>query len=259
MLAAAGFTVEVPTTAVCCGLTWISTGQLATAKHVLTRTLRVLAPALRAGTPVVVLEPSCAAVFRSDLPELLHGNEDAHRLAQQTVTLGEVLHQKAPDWSPPHRLRGVSALIQPHCHQHAVLKYDADEQTLTAAGVDTTVLDAGCCGLAGNFGFEKGHYEVSVACAEDTLLPAIRRADPSALVLADGFSCRTQIRDLHPGATPLHGAQVLAAAVRGEDPTDSRARTDLSRPAVPSRTALLAAPTAVAAALLVRRMRHHHN
>jgi FAD/FMN-containing dehydrogenase/Fe-S oxidoreductase len=258
VLEAAGFTVEVPTQAVCCGLTWISTGQLTTAKHVLRRTLTVLAPALRAGTPIVVLEPSCAAVFRSDLPELLHGNEDAHRLAQQTVTLGELLQQKAPDWSPP-RLHGVAALVQPHCHQHAVLGYDSDDKALRAAGVDTRVLDAGCCGLAGNFGFEKGHYEVSVACAEDTLLPTLRTADPSTLVLADGFSCRTQIRDLHPGASPLHGAQVLAAAIRGDDPTDSRAQAEVSRPTVPTRTALLAAPTAVALALLVRRMRHPHH
>ncbi|MFZ2175927.1 MAG: FAD-binding and (Fe-S)-binding domain-containing protein [Rhodococcus sp. (in: high G+C Gram-positive bacteria)] len=218
VLEAAGFTVDVPTTTVCCGLTWISTGQLATATHVLTRTLEVLQPALRAGTPIVVLEPSCAAVFRADLPELLHGNEDAQRLAQQTVTLGELMQHNAADWQPPHP-RSVSAMIQPHCHQHAVLKYDADEKTLRAAGIDTTVLDAGCCGLAGNFGFEQGHYDVSVACAEDTLLPAIRNADPDTLILADGFSCRTQIRDLEPGgAKALHGAQVIAAAVRGTPP-----------------------------------------
>ncbi|WP_346348871.1 heterodisulfide reductase-related iron-sulfur binding cluster [Rhodococcus sp. T2V] len=257
VLEAAGFTVEVPTQTLCCGLTWISTGQLATASRVLTRTLAVLAPALRAGTPIVVLEPSCAAVFRSDLSELLHGNEDAHRLAQQTVTLGELPQQRAPDWSPPHRV-DAAALIQPHCHQHAVLTYDADEQALKKAGVDTEVLDAGFCGLAGNFGFERGHYEVSLACAEDTLLPAIRAADPATLVLADGFSCRTQIRDLHPAATPLHGAQVLAAALRGDDPTDRRTGRKSLRPVVPSRTALLTAPAAVALSLLIRRRRYHH-
>ncbi|MFC9553988.1 FAD-binding and (Fe-S)-binding domain-containing protein [Rhodococcus sp. NPDC056960] len=214
VLEAAGFTVEVPDRTVCCGLTWISTGQLATAQKVLARTLKVLTPALRTGTPVVVLEPSCAAVFRSDLPNLLHGNEDARRLAAQTYTLGELLQHQAPDWHPPHR-QDISALIQPHCHQHAVLNYDADEKTLESAGVDTEVLDAGCCGLAGNFGFERGHYDVSVACAEDTLLPALRAADPTTLVLADGFSCRTQIRDLTADAAPLHAAQVLAAQVRG--------------------------------------------
>jgi FAD/FMN-containing dehydrogenase/Fe-S oxidoreductase len=214
VLEAAGFDVQIPDRTVCCGLTWISTGQLDTAQRVLRRTLHVLQPALRAGTPIVVLEPSCAAVFRSDLPDLLHGNEDAHRLAAQTYTLGELLQEKAPDWEPPHT-QDVSAMIQPHCHQHAVLHYDADEKALKTTGLTTTVLDAGCCGLAGNFGFERGHYDVSVACAQDKLLPAIRDKDEDTLVLADGFSCRTQIRDLQPDAAPLHAAQVLAAAIRG--------------------------------------------
>lgn len=221
VLEAAGFEVDVPERAVCCGLTWISTGQLDIAARVLDRTLKILRPGLQAGTPVVVLEPSCATVFRADLPNLLHGNEDAHRLAVQTYTLGELLREKAPDWQAPH-IADVSAIIQPHCHQHAVLKYDADRAALDAAGVHTDVLDAGCCGLAGNFGFERGHYDLSVACAEDALLPALRAADPRTLVLADGFSCRTQIRDLHPNATPLHGVQVLAAAVRREQPGSRR-------------------------------------
>lgn len=207
----AGFSVRLPERAACCGLTWISTGQLATAKRVLRRTLAILAPELRAGTPIVVLEPSCAAVFRADLPQLLYGDQDAQRLADQTVTLGELLHARAPDRHSPH-LR-ASALLQPHCHQHAVLKYGAEQAALDAAGVDVEVLDAGCCGLAGNFGFECGHYEVSVACAEDKLLPAVRRAAPGTLLVADGFSCRTQVRDLLPGSAPLHTAQILAAAV----------------------------------------------
>lgn len=223
VLESAGFDVEVPQRAVCCGLTWISTGQLGTAKRVLRRTLHELRPALRAGTPIVVLEPSCAAVFRSDLPELMHGDEDAHRLAGQTYTLGELLRDKAPDWQPPtpNSSRAAdsaesrdSALLQPHCHQHAVLKTEKDKEALESADVDVDVLDAGCCGLAGNFGFERGHYDVSVACAEDKLLPAIRQADPGTLVVADGFSCRTQIRDLQPGADPLHTAQVLAKRLR---------------------------------------------
>lgn len=213
VLHAAGFDVEVPERAVCCGLTWISTGQLGTATRVLRRTLDVLGPHLRVGTPIVVLEPSCAAVFRSDLTDLLPGDEDARRLAQQTHTLGEVLARRAPDWRPPPLHR--AALVQQHCHQHAVLGYSHDRDALGAAGVDVDVLDAGCCGLAGNFGFEAGHYEVSVACAEDKLMPAIRQADPGTLVLADGFSCRTQIRDLEPGSHPVHSAEVLAAALRG--------------------------------------------
>ncbi len=212
VLEAAGFEVEVPRRSVCCGLTWISTGQLGVAKRVLQRTLSTLGPALRAGTPVVVLEPSCAAVFRSDLPELLHGDTDAHRLADQTYTLGEVLANKAPDWRPP-RL-SADALVQQHCHQHALLGYTHERKLLGDAGVQTELLDAGCCGLAGNFGFEDGHYDVSVACAEDKLLPAVRDADPETLVLSDGFSCRTQIRELAAGRRPLHTAQVLAEALR---------------------------------------------
>ena len=213
VLESAGFAVEVPHRTVCCGLTWISTGQLKTAKRVLRRTLTTLRPALDTSTPVVVLEPSCAAVFRSDLPELLFGDEDAHRLAKQTYTLGELLAQKAPDWKPPHI--DAEAVVQQHCHQHAILGHGDDRQLLVDAGVEPDVLDAGCCGLAGNFGFEKGHYDVSVACAEDKLMPALRNADADVLVLADGFSCRTQIRELSDDRQPMHIAQVIAAALPG--------------------------------------------
>ncbi|MEE2034566.1 FAD-binding and (Fe-S)-binding domain-containing protein, partial [Rhodococcus chondri] len=223
VLEVAGFVVQLPDRTACCGLTWISTGQLPTAKRVLRRTIRTLQPALRAGTPIVVLEPSCAAVFRADLPQLLYGDEDARRLTAQTVTLGELLRGKAPDWHPPDL--EAAALLQPHCHQHAVLKYAADHDILESAGVDVDILDAGCCGLAGNFGFERGHYDVSVACAEDKLLPTVRAADSGTLIVADGFSCRTQLRDLEPGTSPLHTAEVLAAAVRSA-PRDGRAPED---------------------------------
>lgn len=211
VLVDAGFSVEVPLSTVCCGLTWISTGQLGIAKGVLRRTLKALRPALRSGTPVVVLEPSCAAVFRSDLPELLHGDEDAHRLSQQTRTLGELLREHARDWRPRPGER--AAIIQPHCHQHAVLGVDREREALERSGVKASVLDAGCCGLAGNFGFERGHYELSVACAEDALMPAIRAADRSTIVVADGFSCRTQIGHLQPDCAPRHTAEVLAATL----------------------------------------------
>lgn len=212
VLRSAGFTVTVSRRSLCCGLTWISTGQLGVAKKVLGRTLRTLRPALRTGTPVVVLEPSCAAVFRSDATNLLNGNEDAHRLAEQTYTIGELLHRKAGEWNPPRI--GGRAVVQPHCHQHAVLHYSDEKAVLEDAGVDARVLDAGCCGLAGNFGFQRGHHDVSVACAEDKLLPALRDVDPETMVLADGFSCRTQIRDLIENRTPRHTASVLAEALR---------------------------------------------
>ncbi len=213
----AGFAVEIPDRAVCCGLTWISTGQLGTARRVLRRTLELLRPQLRDGTPIVALEPSCAAVFRSDLPELLNGDEDAHRLDTQTHTLAELLRQRAEHWRPPTIDR--QAIAQPHCHQHAILGFDHDRDLLRDCGVDLQVLDAGCCGLAGNFGFERGHYDVSMACAEDALLPAVREATDETLVLADGFSCRTQIEHGAPGHGPRHLAELLADAIHpGQTP-----------------------------------------
>jgi Fe-S oxidoreductase len=230
VLEAAGFTVRIPEQELCCGLTWISTGQLGIATKVLRRTARALAPDASAGTPIVGLEPSCTAVFRSDARELLGEDRDVQRLGAQTRTLAELLLEKAGDWELPHVER--EAIVQMHCHQHAVLDGGhADAEILKRAGVDTDVLDSGCCGLAGDFGFEAGHYEVSMACAEDGLLPAIRQASPDTLVVADGFSCRTQVEQsgvLDAGSSdgqpdgggraadrrrPVHLAQVLAAGL----------------------------------------------
>jgi FAD/FMN-containing dehydrogenase/Fe-S oxidoreductase len=210
VLEAAGFTVLVPYRRLCCGLTWISTGQLGTARRVLRRTLRALRDPIRAGVPVVGLEPSCTAVFRSDGPELLPGDEDMRRLAAQTWTFAELLTQRAADWEPP--LVDASALVQTHCHQHAVLSTDPDTALMKRAGIDAERLSSGCCGLAGNFGFERGHYEVSMAAAERVLLPRVRGAAPDTLLLADGFSCRTQIEQ-GAGRRAVHLAEVLAAAL----------------------------------------------
>jgi FAD/FMN-containing dehydrogenase/Fe-S oxidoreductase len=212
LLEDAGWRPIVPRTAVCCGLTWISTGQLGIAKRMLRRTLRVLAPQLRQGTLLVGLEPSCTAVFRSDATELFPGDPDVERLRAQTVTLAELLVQHTPGWEPPRRAR--PALMQTHCHQHAVMGIDADVALLDRAGVDLRALDSGCCGLAGNFGFEAGHYDVSVACAERVLLPEVRSADSDVAVLADGFSCRTQIEQGNSGGrTAVHLAQLLAESL----------------------------------------------
>jgi Fe-S oxidoreductase len=203
--------VVVPDRALCCGLTWISTGQLATAKRVLRRTLAALRPQLEAGTLVVGLEPSCTAVFRSDLAELLPDDQDAKRLSQQTVTLAELLCDHTPGFVPPRLER--TAVVQTHCHQHAVMGFDTDRRLMTEMGLEVDVLDSGCCGLAGNFGAERGHYDVSVAVAETALLPAVRAAGPGAVVLADGFSCRTQLDHL-AGRRALHLAELLARARR---------------------------------------------
>ncbi len=207
----AGYRVVVPPGALCCGLTWISTGQLATARRVLRRTVRALAPHLRAGTPIVGLEPSCTAVFRSDAHDLFPGDLDVQRLRDQTVTLAELL-TRTQGWEPPEV--NASAIVQTHCHQHAVLGFRSDTELMRRAGLDSEVLDSGCCGLAGNFGFEAGHYEISMACAERVLLPAVRGRDPDVLVLADGFSCRTQLEQSGVGAVPRHLAEVLASALR---------------------------------------------
>ncbi|MFJ5841136.1 FAD-binding and (Fe-S)-binding domain-containing protein [Streptomyces shenzhenensis] len=191
---------------VCCGLTYVSTGQLDRARAVLRRTLDLMEPVLRAAVPVVVLEPSCAAALRTDLPELLHDDPRAARLAAAVVTFAEALERYAPDWTPPAVDRPAAG--QTHCHQHAVLGDAAERRLREAAGL-TGDLSGGCCGLAGNFGFEKGHYQISVACAEEQLLPAVREAPEGTVILADGFSCRTQLEQL-AGARGRHLAEVLA-------------------------------------------------
>ena len=166
---------------------------------------RALAAAARDGIPIVGVEPSCTAVLRSDLVDLLPDDPDARRIATVTVTLAELL--RATDgWAPP-RLDGVRAVAQPHCHHHAVLGWGPDQALLAEAGAEVTAV-GGCCGLAGNFGVERGHYDVSVAVAETALLPAVRAA-PDDVVLADGFSCRTQLDHL-AGRAGVHLAQLLA-------------------------------------------------
>ncbi|MGW3242065.1 FAD-binding and (Fe-S)-binding domain-containing protein [Streptomyces sp. NPDC001070] len=205
VLEAAGLRAVLPPGRVCCGLTWVSTGRLDRARRVMRRTVRRMAPVLAAGIPVVVLEPGCAAALRTDLPELL-GTDEAAALAGSVRTFAQVLEEHAPEWAPPRLDRSVTG--QTHCHQHAVLG-DAAERRLRARAGLTGTLASGCCGLAGNFGFERGHYEVSVACAEDRLLPAVRAARPGAEVLADGFSCRTQLAQL-AGVRARHLAELLA-------------------------------------------------
>ncbi|MET9867698.1 FAD-binding and (Fe-S)-binding domain-containing protein [Streptomyces sp. NPDC006386] len=196
---------------VCCGLTYVSTGQLDRARTVLRRTLDLMEPVLETDAPVVVLEPSCAAALRTDAPELLHDDPRAARLAAKVLTFAETLERHAPGWAPPRLDRPVAG--QTHCHQHAVLGDAADRRLRRAAGLSGE-LSGGCCGLAGNFGFEKGHYDVSAACAEEHLLPSVRNAPDDAVLLADGYSCRTQLEQL-AGVRGRHLAEVLAAALEG--------------------------------------------
>jgi Fe-S oxidoreductase len=167
---------------------------------------------------VVGLEPSCTAVFRSDLGELLPHDQDGARLRKQTYTLAEFLREKAPDWEPPTLQR--RAIVQGHCHHKSIMHMDADETLWKAMALDAELLDSGCCGLAGNFGFERGHHEVSVACAERVLMPRVRGAAPETIVMADGFSCRTQIAELS-GRRALHLAEIMHMAIHQGEPAAS--------------------------------------
>lgn len=209
VLFGAGADVDIAAPGACCGLTLISTGQLTAAKAKLRKTLDLLIPHVREGRTVVGLEPSCTAALRSDLLELLPDDPRASELARSVKTVSEFL--TSIDWTPPQAAEKL--LVQPHCHQHSVMGYSADQAILESMGCDIET-SAGCCGLAGNFGMEKGHYEVSVKIAEDGIL-AKASANPDRRVLADGFSCRTQLQDL-AGMDSRHLVQVIADALRKE-------------------------------------------
>jgi Fe-S oxidoreductase len=212
VLAQAGFSVRIPRAWLCCGRPLYDFGWLGRARRCLRRVLDALAPEIEAGTPLVGLEPSCVATFRDELVNLLARDQHAQRLAATTFTLAEWLDQAG--FEPPGTLSG-RALVQTHCHQHAVMGFAADERLLCATGLEPEVLDTGCCGMAGSFGFEAGRkYEVSQRVAEQGVLRAVRAARRESLIVADGFSCREQIRQ-GSGREALHLAQVLDAAIAG--------------------------------------------
>jgi FAD/FMN-containing dehydrogenase/Fe-S oxidoreductase len=212
VLEAAGFQVEVSQRSFCCGRPLYDFGMLDLAKSTLRQLLDGLKEEIHEGTAVVVLEPSCLAVFRDELKGLLPRDEDAQRLARQSFTLGEFLDHFAPQLKFPSL--GIDAIVQPHCHQKSLIGMQGDERMLERAGVHGEMLDAGCCGMAGSFGFEKDKYEISTRCSEQKLLPRVRQS-PDSLVIADGFSCRTQIEQA-TARHPLHLAEVLHLALRKE-------------------------------------------
>lgn len=217
----AGLEVIIPESQACCGVTWISTGQLDAARKRQQELLTVLGPFAINGIPIIGVEPSCTATLRSDLVELLPDDPRAHAVANGTFTLAEVLSGRAPvqpreGWRAP-RLDDVTAVVQPHCHQYSVMGFGADRELMKSLGATITEA-SGCCGLAGNWGTEKGHYDVSVKVAENSLLPALRGAPEGAIYLADGVSCRTQVDDL-AGIQGSHLAQLLAARLATKDPT----------------------------------------
>ncbi len=211
LLAAAGIEAKVIPERACCALTWVTTGQLDQARKILDASVRTLYPYVASGVPVVGLEPSCLASLRSDAPDLLDGDAGgrAAEVAAGMRTLAEYLTEAraAGRWQVPD-LSGTRVLVQPHCHHASVLGFEKDLDLLAASGAEVTSL-GGCCGLAGNFGVEKGHYETSVAVAEQALLPAVRSAGESTVVLADGMSCRVQLADL-AGVRGRHLAELFA-------------------------------------------------
>jgi FAD/FMN-containing dehydrogenase/Fe-S oxidoreductase len=211
VLEAAGFRVSIPRVALCCGRPLYDFGMLHLARKLLLQILNALRHEIRAGTCIVGLEPSCVSVFRDELTNLIPNDDDAKRLSKQTYLLSEFLAQKAPHFAvPPLHRKGI---VHGHCHHKSVLGFGDEETLIAKTGLDFTILDSGCCGMAGAFGFEKGmHYDVSIACGERVLLPRVRAAEEGTIILADGFSCREQIRQT-TGRRALHVAEVVKMAL----------------------------------------------
>ena len=217
VLEAAGFHVEIPSAPLCCGRPLYDYGMLDHAKALLNRTVDTLRPAIRDGVCVVGLEPSCISVFRDELPHLCGNDPDAIRLSKQSLLFSEFLARHAPDFTPPQLRR--RAIVHGHCHHKAVLTFDDEEKLLGKLGLDYSVLDSGCCGMAGAFGLEKGeHYTVSIACGERVLLPKVREAAQETLIITDGFSCREQIEQT-TGRHALHIAEVVRIALDEKAPS----------------------------------------
>ncbi|HET7035790.1 MAG TPA: FAD-binding and (Fe-S)-binding domain-containing protein [Thermomicrobiaceae bacterium] len=212
VLETAGFQVSLPRRSLCCGRPLYDYGMLDLAKRLLAQILDELRTEIRAGVPLVGMEPSCVAVFRDELPGLFPDDEDALRLSRQSFLLGELLERYAPDFQWPRLER--AAVLHLHCHHKSLMGTTAAQRLLGRLGLDATLLDDSCCGLAGAFGYEPGdHYDVSLKAGERVLLPAVRAAEPETLIVADGFSCREQIAQL-TGRRALHPVQVLRMALR---------------------------------------------
>ena len=259
VLELAGYSVQLAPAPLCCGRPLYDYGMLDLAKTLLGEVIGALRPQIRAGIPLVALEPSCLSVFKDEMHNMLPTDEDAKRLNQQSFMFSDFLMENAPDLAIPKLDR--KAVVHGHCHHKAVLGFEREQSLLEKIGLDVEVLDSGCCGMAGAFGFERSHYDVSVTCAERALTPAVCAASESALIVNDGFSCREQIMQLTPRRA-LHVAQVLKMAFDQpprepfperrytSDPRDARRRA--------TRNAAIAAGIAGAAgALSIWSTRHH--
>jgi FAD/FMN-containing dehydrogenase/Fe-S oxidoreductase len=252
VLEAAGCSVELPRGHLCCGRPLYDFGMLKLARRQLEQVLETLRPEIRAGVEIVGLEPSCVDVFRDELLNMLPHDEDAKRLAKQTFSFVEFLTERL-DWQPP--TLGARAVVHGHCHHRAAERdLSHDRALLDRLGLDYEVLDTGCCGMAGSFGYHAGeHYDVSVAVAEHSLLPKLAETPRDALVIADGFSCRGQIEQLD-GREALHVAQVVQRALRqsGRTGAESLQAPERPRRRLPLALAALLSVAAVAS-LAVRR------
>jgi Fe-S oxidoreductase/FAD/FMN-containing dehydrogenase len=213
VLEAAGFEVKVPEEHLCCGRPLYDFGMLDLAKDYLRQVLHVMRDEIRAGTPVIGLEPSCLSVFKDELKNLFPNDLDGQRLTQQCYTLADFLAKKARNFEMPKF--PSKALVQEHCHHKSVLKVDSENALIGKMGLERIPMSSGCCGMAGSFGFEadRGKYDVSMRIGEQVLLPAVREADPRTLIIADGFSCRTQIEQ-GTKRQGMHFAQILHLALR---------------------------------------------
>jgi len=210
----AGCQVEVLDRHLCCGRPLYDYGFLDMAKSYLRRNLAVLRPYVASGIPMVVLEPSCCSVFRDELHNLFPESPSARDLANNAFTLSEFLEKKLPDYQPPKVNR--QAIVQGHCHHKAIMRMKDEKALMDKMQLDYHVLDSGCCGMAGAFGYEKGKYKVSIACGERSLLPEIRKAPVSTVIMADGFSCKEQITQ-ETNRRALHLAEVLSLGIKEKE------------------------------------------
>jgi FAD/FMN-containing dehydrogenase/Fe-S oxidoreductase len=251
---AAGWRVIMPEGHVCCGRPLYDYGFLDSARRYLNRVLDVLRPYVREGIPVVGMEPSCLAVFKDELSKMLPHDDDASRLAQNAYHFGEFFTAFGVE---PPRLTG-QALLWGHCHHRATGGVEPEEELLRRMGLEVRNVKGGCCGLAGSWGFEQGKYEISMDCGEQALLPAVRESDPDTLIVANGFSCKTQIADAGTGRRALHAGQVIKMAhehksrdeiMRRPEPPAARRATRLAV-GVAAGVALGVAAAAVPAAAL---------
>ncbi|MGH2564031.1 MAG: heterodisulfide reductase-related iron-sulfur binding cluster, partial [Ginsengibacter sp.] len=255
VLEAAGFQVVIPKKILCCGRPLYDFGMLNQAKKMLVEIMHTLKDDIQNGTPIVGFEPSCVAVFRDELHNLFPHSEEASRLKKQVFTLAEFLEKKAPDFKIPSLKN--KAIIQGHCHHKAIMKMDSEKSLLKKANLDYEMLDSGCCGMAGYFGYEKGdHYDVSIKAGERVLLPAVRKASDTTIIIADGFSCREQIEQ-ETNRKGMHLAQVIQMALQNDNSNSDSPETfperkyvdeiKLQRSGKPKKAIALAGFVAVAA------------